>query len=213
MSAPAHDIRQHVVDSLHLTADRKERVRARPARVVRAGWRREQAAQRCRELVDTGERRAARRCASTISSAPPMPQVTTGRPARLRLDKRDTERLRQGIWLAVDVGSLQERRHVAALSDKAHTIGDAPTPRDRPSARGGTVSSESRCGPPTIQYVQPSTSRKLARASSASRFPFHDSSRPTCTITRSSGAVSSDRRMSSHGRGRASRMRCGVETG
>ena len=82
------------------------------------------------------------------------------------------------IRLAVDVGRLQERGHVVALSGEADAIGESRCSRDVLQLAEVTLVGV-RCGPPTIQYVQPSTSRKVARASSASRFPFNGSSRPT----------------------------------
>ena len=47
----------------------------------------------------------------------------------LRLHERDAERFGTDVGLAVDVGRLQERGHVAPLSGKSHAIADALSPR------------------------------------------------------------------------------------
>ena len=88
----------------------------------------------------------------------------------LRLDKRDTKRFRTNIWLAVDVGSLQERGHVVALPGEAYAIVQCHDAARFPSARGSTAR-RSRA----VVRRQSSISSRPRRAASPWLQALHDS--------------------------------------
>ena len=129
MGSGRRDRGQHLMNASHLTRGITQRTAAAGGRRHRDGR-----ADRDRRRVASRHRPApvgspggvsSPHEASTISHAPPMPLVTTGRPACIASTSDKPNGSGDGVRLAEQIGRVEQHRHIAPLAKEPHAIGNA----------------------------------------------------------------------------------------